>query len=171
MPRTYWQDEVTDQNGDTIQEGTAVSATNLNSIEDRIEFSKANIGDIAQRVVQLAKDVAELFIIAKENKLSISQMFQKIIQMDRNIDDVKGEIVDATLTNTKSYPFNNSEVTVSLETTRDYTTYEVKPEILDGSNLGNIEIYDKQTNGFKARYTGSAESAELRFHIRGGMIG
>lgn len=35
-------------------------------------------------------------------------------------------------------------------------------------NVGEIQIYDKQLNGFKVKYDGSAESATLILRIKGG---
>ena len=71
--------------------------------------------------------------------------------------------------NTASYPFNNSTKTVSLAITRDNTDYTVDVDIqAHTGNVGEIQIYDKQLNGFKVKYDGSAESATLILRIKGG---
>ena len=73
------------------------------------------------------------------------------------------------LKNTASYPFNNSAKTVSLAITRDNTDYTVDVDIqAHAGNVGEIQIYDKQLNGFKVKYDGSAESATLILRIKGG---
>ena len=73
------------------------------------------------------------------------------------------------LKNTASYPFNNSAKTVSLAITRDNTDYTVDVDIqAHTGNVGEIQIYDKQLNGFKVKYDGSAESATLILRIKGG---
>ena len=73
------------------------------------------------------------------------------------------------LKNTASYPFNNSAKTVSLAITRDNTDYTVDADIqAHTGNVGEIQIYDKQLNGFKVKYDGSAESATLILRIKGG---
>ena len=73
------------------------------------------------------------------------------------------------LKNTASYPFNNSTKTVSLAITRDNTDYTVDVDIqAHTGNVGEIQIYDKQLNGFKVKYDGSAESATLILRIKGG---
>ncbi len=75
-----------------------------------------------------------------------------------------------TLTNTQSYPFNNSQKTVSLSTTRTTTAYSVDVEVLEHSgDVGDVLISDKLLNGFKVRFDGSAKSATVKLIIKGGM--
>ena len=80
------------------------------------------------------------------------------------------DVVEVTLTNTASYPFNNSQQTVSLPNLRATTDYTVHAEILEHSGeVGDIIISDKLLNGFKVRYDGSATSATIKLIIKGGM--
>lgn len=75
-----------------------------------------------------------------------------------------------TLTNTQSYPFNNSQKTVSLSVTRTTTAYTVDVEISDhDGDVGDVVISDKLLNGFKVRYDGSAKSATVTLRIKGGL--
>lgn len=75
-----------------------------------------------------------------------------------------------TLTNTQSYPFNNSQKTVSLSITRTTTAYTVDVEISDhDGDVGNVIISDKLLNGFKARFDGSATNATVILRIKGGL--
>lgn len=74
------------------------------------------------------------------------------------------------LTNTQSYPFNNSQKTVSFSATRTTTAYSVDVEVLEHSgDVGDVLISDKLLNGFKVRYDGSANSATVKLIIKGGM--
>lgn len=74
------------------------------------------------------------------------------------------------LTNTLSYPFNDSQKTVSLAATRTTTNYSVEAEVLEHSgDVGDIIISDKLINGFKVRFDGSATNAKLKLIIKGGM--
>lgn len=58
---------------------------------------------------------------------------------------------------------------MSLAITRDNTDYTVDVDIqAHAGNVGEIRIYDKQLNGFKVQYDGSAESATLILRIKGG---
>ena len=80
------------------------------------------------------------------------------------------EEITVTLTNTASYPFNNSKKTVSLTNTRSTTNYTVESEVVEhDGDVGNIIISDKLTNGFKVAYDGSARSATVMLKIKGGM--
>ena len=84
--------------------------------------------------------------------------------------DGQGEIVEATLTNTKSYPFNNSKKTLALATPRgnlDYTV-NVEAEAKDAGGVGEIHITDKQLNGFKIEYTGAAKEVTVKCTVQGG---
>lgn len=75
-----------------------------------------------------------------------------------------------TLTNSQSYPFNNSQKTVNLSNTRTTTAYSVDVEVLEHSgDVGDVLISDKLLNGFKVRYDGSAKSATVKLIIKGGM--
>ena len=84
-------------------------------------------------------------------------------------DSAVEEIV-VDLTNSLSYPFNNSETTVSMATTRTTTNYMVEAEVLEcDGEVGDVIISDKLLNGFKVSYDGSAKSAKVKLLIRGGM--
>lgn len=75
-----------------------------------------------------------------------------------------------TLTNSQSYPFNNSKKTVNLSNTRTTTAYSVDVEVLEHSgDVGDVLISDKLLNGFKVRFDGSAKSATVKLIIKGGM--
>jgi hypothetical protein len=73
------------------------------------------------------------------------------------------------LSNTKTYPFNDSVQTVALKTEQTNQDYLVVTEVLhaDGE-VGDIEVTGKAVNGFKIGYTGSAKNAELGYAVIGG---
>lgn len=76
-----------------------------------------------------------------------------------------------TLTNSKEYPFNNSRVTVAITATRENLYYDVETEVTaySGGLPGNIVISDKQLNGFKIEFDGSASSVTVAYKIKEGM--
>ena len=76
-----------------------------------------------------------------------------------------------TLTNSKDYPFNNSRTTVAITTTRENLYYDVEAEVTaySGGLPGNIVISDKQLNGFKIEFDGSAKSVTVAYKIKEGM--
>jgi hypothetical protein len=76
-----------------------------------------------------------------------------------------------TLTNSQSFPFNNSIVTVPLTNVRDNLYYIV--EIISvvpagGGNAGEIVVSERQVNGFKMAFTGSASSVAVTYAVIGG---
>ena len=76
-----------------------------------------------------------------------------------------------TLTNSQQFPFNNSQESVALVNRQDNIKYAVVAEF--GSvtgNAGEIVVSDKQVNGFKLAYTGSASSAVVNYIVIGGII-
>lgn len=80
------------------------------------------------------------------------------------------EEIVVQLTNSTSYPFNNSVKTVSMATTRTNTSYSVEAEVVEhDGEVGHIFVTDKLLNGFKVRYDGSAASATIKLIIKGGM--
>jgi hypothetical protein len=86
---------------------------------------------------------------------------------------VAGNAVEShkvTLTNTASYPFNNSVRTIALDNTRSTNNYTVDATVIsaDGQS-GDVTIYDKLLNGFKVKFEGSATSVTLKLNITGGM--
>lgn len=138
--RTKWLDEVKDeQTGEPIQEGTDQSAAHFNNMEEGI--SDASVA-------------AALLLIATGDLQQQTATERHVVEM----------------ANKQSYPFNDSAKTISLAVTRDSTDYTVDVDVQahDG-NVGDVRIYDKQTNGFKVAYEGSAKSATLILRVQGGM--
>lgn len=146
--QTEWKDHVVDGQGTVIQQGTNLSAQHFNNIEDGIQDAH----------------------VAEQIKL------QHTLQKDRELDAVKGEIEaeygTKTLTNTDSYPFNNSASTVALAVTRDTINYTVEAIITaySGGLPGNIHVTDKAINGFKLSFDGSATSVTVRYIVKGGYL-
>ena len=66
-----------------------------------------------------------------------------------------------------------ADLTVDLglekATNRDSFDYTVTAEVVTPvDNVGDIIVYDKQVNGFKVKYTGSAASVDLKLYVQGG---
>lgn len=125
-----------------IQEGTPVDEQNLNNMESGINGANLT-AEFLTEVVKHQKD---------------------------QINNIGGEIIKVTLTNTAGEAFfNNSAKTVALSVNRDSFDYTVDAEIVTPvDNVGEIIIYDKQVNGFKVKYTGSAASVDLKLYVQGG---
>lgn len=80
------------------------------------------------------------------------------------------EIGQLILANTRAYPHSNAIGTVALVLPRLSMDYLVSIEVLVTSgSIEGVEVYDKQLNGFKIRYSGSAASATIKYYVSGGM--
>ena len=166
--RTFWVDE-TDQyenrytetanddgtithtkvTGEVYVEGTPQSAKNFNNMENGIMDA------------HIAHDL-------------LQQAFRQMgWEHDDRLTDLETATVQetgtVTLTNTLAFPFNNSKKTVALTNVRDNLNYVVVVVKAEGSgNIGEIEITERQVNGFKIAFTGSASSVEVTYAVIGG---
>lgn len=127
-----------------IQDGTPMSAGNFNHMEGGV-FA---------------------------NNAELAVLMQTVYQQQRQLSNLEGEINTVTLTNSQSYPFNNSVATIALSKTRDTLNYRVIVEIVSvtGGFAGNILVSAKQLNGFKLAFDGSASSVTLKYYVEGGMF-
>lgn len=125
-----------------IQEGTPVDEQNLGNMETGINGANLTV-EFLTEVVKHQKD---------------------------QIGNIGGEVIEVSLTNTAGEAFfNNSAKTVALSVNRDSLDYTVDAEIITPvDNVGDIIVYDKQVNGFKVKYTGSAASVNLKLYVQGG---
>jgi len=84
---------------------------------------------------------------------------------------IAGDWITVNLTNSQSYPFNNSKKTVNLSPSKKNTDYSVYYEVIShtGGSVGDIEISDKLQNGFKIAFTGSATNVTVRCKVQGGF--
>lgn len=142
QPET-WLDEVVDLTDPkkVIQEGTPMDAEHFNHMEQGIH----------------------------NNSLMLSLLLENVKHAQQSIESVDGEEIEVTLTNTKDFYFNNSAKTVALANMRSTVNYRVITEIQGNPvNVGDIVVYDKQVNGFKIAFTGSANSVTVRCFVQGG---
>ena len=81
------------------------------------------------------------------------------------------EIGSAVLTNSLTFPFNNSKKSVALTKIQKDINYAVMAWTdSEAGNIGNIQVTDKQVNGFKVAYSGSAKTATIKYIVIGGLI-
>lgn len=142
VPST-WLDEVVDsQTSEVIQEGTPLDAEHFNHMEQGIH----------------------------NNALMLAVLLEAVKDNSRAISSTSGEEKTVTLNNSKDFYFNNSVQTVALSTMRSTTDYRVETEIQGKvDNVGDIVVFDKQMNGFKIAYTGSARSVTVKCYVSGGV--
>ena len=168
--QTHWQDHVVEHplrrevvknddgtvdlkraEGEVIQQGTPQSATNFNNAENGIQDAH----------------------VAKKIFLQYFLQFRRWTQakIASFAAEFLNEITDVSLMNSSKYPFNDSEKTVSIKSPRKTTNYDVTWEIVSADgNVGDVHISDKQLNGFKIRYDGSAKNVKLKIRVKGGTL-
>ena len=151
--RTYWKDEVVDQHGTIIQEGTNQDQAHFNNMEEGITDSY----------------LASVWI-------GWAEMHHRITDETHSAavdSEILGETKTVTLSNTAKAPFNSTldlPVSVALSQKRKNLYYSVETSISEHTGeVGDIEISDKALNGFKIAYTGSGKSVTLTLRIKGGM--
>ena len=85
---------------------------------------------------------------------------------DKNSDEI---IQEGTPMDAEHFYFNNSVKTVALANMRSTLDYRVITEVQGNPvNVGDVVVYDKQVNGFKIAFTGSAKSVTVRCFVQGG---
>ena len=109
LKTTFWQDHVVDQNGQVIQQGTPLSARNLNNVENGIQDAHMAFQVFLHYFIQFDRWIR-----------------QKVADFAA---EFLNEIQEVTLTNTLTFPFNDSTQTVSLVTTRKTLNYDVSWEV------------------------------------------
>ncbi len=109
--------------------------------------------------------------VGTDNSNLLAEFLAEVVyKHEMRISNISGEVITKTLTNiNKDFYNNNSVQTVALSATRDTLDYIVDAEIQgDVTNVGDIVVYDKQLNGFKVKYTGSAASVTVKLYVHGG---
>lgn len=80
------------------------------------------------------------------------------------------EVGTVSLTNTQKFPFNNSQKSVALTTPRENLNYIVEILSITGTgNVGEVDVTNRQVNGFKLSYTGSAAAVLVTYAVTGGF--
>ena len=144
--------EVVKEQGQVIQQGTPQSATNFNNQENGIQDAHAATAVMIQYFMQFERWVRE----------KIADYAAEFLN----------EIKTVTIVNAGGVAFfaPNAQ-TVGLTTIRKTLNYDVSWEITSAiGNVGDITVTDKQLNGFKIAYDGSATSVTLKIRIKGGML-
>lgn len=141
------------------------------------KYAKALIDTLGEDVEELEINVDELgddLLIVNEDgdvasKLIVNALRQHIWQSEDEA--LICEDGTVTLTNTKKFPFNDSKKSVSLAKTQKNTKYVIIAEVTSvAGNVGDINVSDRLTNGFKMAFTGGAKSVTVKYYVIGGFI-
>ena len=154
--RTYWLDHVVDppdtynfvDNGD----GTAKITRTGTVMQQGTPKNEAHFNNMEEGIL--------------DSQIAASLLMNYARQMGWEVE--QGSV---TLTNTSTYPFNNSQQTVALATEKESTDYlvliqGVSPDIA----VGDIKVTDKLINGFKMAYDGSATAVTITYTVIAGYM-
>lgn len=135
-----------------------------------LELKKLELSDAPADITEINEnwEIINRAFWAAEKSRAVLQ--EQIYKNQRSLRQIERESNTITLNNSKKYPFNNSLQTISLAKEREKLDYQVHVEVLaaSGGFVKEIEVKDKQTNGFKLGYTGSATSVQVRYIVEGG---
>ena len=116
---------------------------------------------------------ADLALVDLDKDIAVSLLLNSLRQhrWQNEEDALICEEGAVTLTNTAAYPFNDSQQTVALVNVQKNTKYAIIAQVRSANgNPGEVVASDKQVNGFKLAYTGSAKSAVVEYIVIGGII-
>lgn len=94
----------------------------------------------------------------------------RTLQMLRDIEGLTGEAGEVIIGGNGKYPFNEGAITVPLKVQRANLDYRVELEVseVEGGMAETVRAYDKQKNGFKIGFNGSAKSVQIKYWVTGG---
>jgi len=141
-----------------------------------VDAVSGDVGDLSETVEQLARDLASLVtdaeIINQDGDLASALILNRLRQHIWQFEEfLVCEIGSTVLTNTMKFPFNNSKKSVALTNVQKDINYAVMAWTdSEAGNIGDIQVTDKQVNGFKVAYSGSASTATIKYIVIGGLI-
>lgn len=150
----------TKERGTIYVVGTPQDAAHFNNLEYGVLDAHTTISLLLNALRQLGWHVEE----ATEPR--ITSLEGRATELEQHQVAMTGSV---TLTNSLAFPFNNSLKSVALDHSLENTNYDVVIlSVTATGNPGEIEISDRQVNGFKAAFTGSASSVTVNYAVIGG---
>ena len=155
--KTYWLDEVTEYEGIFEETDLGGGMIKHEPVTGQIYVQgtpqdAAHWNNMENGIFDAHTAVGLLMMLARQNSWEV-------------------EIGTVDLTNTQTYPFNNSKKSVALTKVKENGNYVVLTDIVSYTgSVGEIVVSDKLTNGFKVAFTGSASSAKVQYIVIGGIL-
>lgn len=108
---------------------------------------------------------------ALEAMLMSAENTRNLRQLGNTVDGLVGEKIQVTLTNSQTYPHNDSKKAVQLPESKNTMGYTIECEVVSytGGAVGGFVISDKLLNGFKIAHTGSAKTVIVNCYVKGGV--
>ena len=142
-----------------------------------VDAVSGDVSDLEKVVDELSKDLAELVsdasVINEDGDVASTLIINRLRQhiWQNEADAPVCEAGSVTLTNTAKFPFNNSKKSVALAKVQADLNYAVIAWTdSEAGNIGDIQVTEKQVNGFKVSYSGSAATAVVNYIVIGGIV-
>lgn len=142
-----------------------------------VDAVSGDVSDLEKVVDDLSKDLAELVsdasVINEDGDVASTLIINRLRQhiWQNEADAPVCEAGSVTLTNTAKFPFNNSKKSVALAKVQADLNYAVIAWTdSEAGNIGDIQVTEKQVNGFKVSYSGSAATAVVNYIVIGGIV-
>jgi len=146
--------------GEVYVVGTPQDAAHFNNMEGGILDAHAAVGLLVNALRQLGWHVEEV------TEPRITALEGRAVELEQHQVAITGSVA---LTNSLKFPFNNSQKSVALSHALENANYDVVIlSVTATGNPGEIEVTDRQTNGFKMAFTGSASSVTVTYAVIGG---
>lgn len=174
--RTFWVDQVEDQDGKVIQQGTLIDQAHLNNMEVGISDIHLAYRIIQNVVLWFGRRLGVLETSSNSHDTDIASI--KSTDTTQNsrlsaggVGDRRGGQGSNPDREQQPWPFCTKETAVALTTTRKNTNYDVDVAVksYSGGRLGDITVSDKLVNGFKLTHDGSAKTVVVAVKVTGGM--
>jgi len=159
-----WKDQIDQFNGCFIEEAQGDGSIKHTPVRGTVQQEGTsqdadNFGHLMNGIID-AHNAVDLLVNA------LRQIGWRVEDLEKATVQETGSV---SLTNTLEFPFNDSKKTVALTNVRDNLNYIVVVVSKTGNgNIGEIEISERQVNGFKIEFTGSASSATVTYAVIGG---
>lgn len=157
--KKLWVDHILDQNGVVVQQGTPVSAGNLNNLEEGTSLGANVVGMLLVAALQ------EIKALKYENKLLLNQ---KVLQ---GVATITGP---GTKDFTTAYPNLAVSIPAGAFPQVNAPSYQVLLDVTSADDMGAIGILsvtNKTQNGFTIQYTGSAKIVTVLWTIVNPKVG
>lgn len=154
--RTFWVDQVEDQDGQVIQQGTLIDQAHLNNMEVGISDIHLAYRIIQNVVLWFGRRLGVLETSSNSHDTDIASIKSTDTTQNSRLSAVESEIAaevkEVTLTaNSNPWPFCTKETAVALTTTRKNTNYDVDVAVksYSGGRLGDICWAEENVIGSK----------------------
>lgn len=165
---TEWLDEVDQYEDIFVEESSTVAPGAVKHTKYRGTVQQVGTPMNAARFNNMEGGIFDAHVAQDLMINGLRQLGWRTDDLERATDQETGTV---TLTNSLQFPFNNSIATVPLTVVRDNLNYIVEVIKVEpvGGPAGDVDVSERQVNGFKIAFTGSASSVKVTYAVIGGF--